>query len=347
MTRSTRGPKNVRLRYVSDALPGIHRIVSEAGGGFAYKTSDGARVDDAEILSHIDGLHIPPAWTDVWICTDPLGHLQATGRDARGRKQYRYHDDWRRVRDQTKFDRMVDFGSQLTDIRMRVSADLSRHALSRERVLAAVVRILDDALVRIGNREYVRDNESYGLTTLEDRHADIAGTRVRFDFTGKSGKEHTITVNDARLARVVKRCRDLPGQTLFQFVDGEGVVRQVGSGDVNAYLREITGEDFTSKDFRTWGGTATFVSVLIAKPSPENLQAAEKNVIDAVREAAAALGNTPAVCRRSYIHPGVVEHYLAGELPTLWETAGKCRSASCELLDRDERALLELLKAMA
>ena len=343
----THATKRADLRYVSDALPGIRRVDLPRNHGFAYVEADDRRVSDAETLDRIEALHIPPAWCDVWICLDPLGHLQATGRDARGRKQYRYHDEWQRLRGQTKFDRMVSFGSHLTRIRASVNHGLSGHALSRERVLAAVVGILDDSLIRVGNREYLRDNESYGLTTLQDRHADIASARIRFEFRGKSGKEHTVTVNDTRLARVVKRCRDLPGQTLFQFVDAEGAVRQIGSEDVNAYLRETTGEDFTSKDFRTWGGTATFLRALLAKDPPQSPAAAEKNVIDAVREAACALGNTPAVCRHSYIHPGVIEHYVAGELPALWEVAKGCRSANCELLDEEERALLELLRALA
>jgi DNA topoisomerase-1 len=343
----THAAKLTDLRYVNDSLPGIRRVALPRDRGFAYETADGRRASDAGTLSRIEALHIPPAWGDVWICGDPLGHLQATGRDARGRKQYRYHDDWRRLRDQTKFDRMESFGSQLTRIRASVDDGLSGRALSRERVLAAVVGILDDSLVRVGNQDYLRDNGSYGLTTLQDRHAAIAGARIRFEFRGKSGKEHTLTVYDSRLARVVKRCRDLPGQTLFQFVDAEGVVRQIGSGDVNAYLQETTGEDFTSKDFRTWGGTAAFVRELLAKDPPESPEVAEKNVIDAVREAACALGNTPAVCRRSYIHPGVIEHYVAGQRPTLREAASGCRSAKCKLLDEGERALLGLLKALA
>ncbi len=346
MTHPTHTAKLTDLRYVSDSLPGIRRVDLPGDRGFAYETADGRRVD-AQTVSRIEALHIPPAWRDVWICGDPLGHLQATGRDARGRKQYRYHDDWRRLRDQTKFDRMESFGSQLTRIRTSLDDGLSGRTLSRERVLAAVVSILDDSLIRVGNQDYQRDNGSYGLTTLRDRHADIAGARIRFEFRGKSGKEHTLTVNDSRLARVVKRCRDVPGQTLFQFVDSEGVVGHIGSEDVNAYLRETTGEDFTSKDFRTWGGTAAFVRALLAMDPPENPQAAESNVIEAVRQAASALGNTPAVCRRSYIHPGVIEHYSAGKSPALWEVAKGCRSANCKLLAEEERALLQLLKKLA
>ena len=347
MKHPTHAAKLTDLRYVSDALPGMRRVDLPGDRGFAYETAEGRRVSDAETVSRIEALHIPPAWREVWICEHPLGHLQATGRDARGRKQYRYHDDWRLLRDQTKFDRMVSFGTQLTRIRALLKDDLSGSALNRERVLAAVVSILDDSLIRVGSQDYLRDNGSYGLTTLQDRHADIAGARIRFEFRGKSGKEHTLTVNDARLALVVKRCRDLPGQTLFQFADGEGVVGQIGSEDVNAYLQETTGEDFTSKDFRTWGGTAAFMRALLAKGPPESPKVAEKNVIDAVLEAASALGNTPAVCRRSYIHPGVIEHYLAGRPPTIWDVAKGCRSADCKLLDEEERALLELLKVLA
>ncbi len=346
MTHPTHTAKPADLRYVSDSLPGIRRVDLPGERGFAYETAEGRRVSDAKTVSRIEALHIPPAWRDVWVCGDPLGHLQATGRDARGRKQYRYHDDWRRLRDQTKFDRMVSFGSHLTRIRASLDDGLSDRALSRERVLAAVVSILDDSLIRVGNQEYRRENMSYGLTTLQDRHAAIAGAHIRFEFRGKSGKRHALTLDDPRLARVVKRCRDLPGQTLFQFVDAEGVVGQIGSEDVNAYLRETTGEDFTSKDFRTWGGTATFVRALLAMDPPEDAKAAESNVIEAVREAASALGNTPAVCRRSYIHPGVIEHYSAGKAPTLWEVAKGARSADCKLLAREERALLQLLKKL-
>jgi DNA topoisomerase-1 len=248
------------LRYVTDRAPGISR--RRSGKGFAYRAPDGRTLRDAAARRRIQTLAVPPAWTDVWICPDPSGHLQATGRDARGRKQYRYHPQWREVRDETKFGRLVAFAEGLPALRRRVQEDLARPGLPREKVLAAVVRLLGTTLLRVGNEEYARANQSFGLTTLRDRHAAVEGATVRFCFRGKSGKEVRVDIQDRRLARVVKRCRELPGQELFQYVDDDGQQQSVGSGDVNAYLREVTGEELSAKDFRTWGGTVLALGAL-------------------------------------------------------------------------------------
>jgi DNA topoisomerase-1 len=241
------------LRYVSDTAPGIRR--KRRGGKFNYFAPDGSRITDAEELARIRSLAIPPAWTDVWICANGRGHLQATGRDARGRKQYRYHPKWRAVRDETKYERMVAFGEQLPKIREQTGHDLALRGLPRRKVLAAVVRLLETTLIRVGNEEYARDNKSFGLTTMRDRHVEFEGQKVQFHFKGKSGKKHLITLKDRRLAKVVRRCRDIPGQELFQYIDDDGQRETIDSADVNAYLQEITGQQFTAKDFRTWAGT--------------------------------------------------------------------------------------------
>lgn len=328
------------LVYVTDSAPGYRRVA--AGGGFEFVGPDGRRVDDADVVRRIESLRIPPAWTDVWICDDAQGHLQVTGRDARGRKQYLYHPDWRRVRDEDKYGRMVAFGECLTSIRARVEADLSGRGLTRTRLTAAVVRLLDETLARIGNAEYRRANESFGLTTLRDEHATVGRERVRLAFRGKSGKWHEVEVRDRRLARVVQRSRDLTGQELFQYVDESGAVRTIGSSDVNEYLYEICGERFTSKDFRTWGGTAAVCAALRSVPG----RPSQRAVASAVRDAAEALGNTPAVCRRSYVHPGVIDAYLEGTLCALWDEAAACATLACEALKEEERILLELLKRL-
>jgi DNA topoisomerase I len=264
------------------------------------------------ILERIRHLAIPPAWTDVWICGDARGHIQATGRDARGRKQYRYHPEWRVARDRTKFDRMRAFGAVLPRIRKRVASDLARPGLRREKVLAVVVRLLQCSLIRVGNEEYARANRSFGLTTMRDRHVKVGRAILRFEFRGKSGKRHSVGVTDARLARIVKQCRDLPGQELFQYVDNGGGRRNISSGDINEYVREITGADFTAKDFRTWAGTVMAATALgdIAPPSSTTL--AKRNVLHATDAVAGVLGNTRAVCRRSYIHPAIVDAYMNG-----------------------------------
>lgn len=296
------------LRYVTDAEPGIRRV--RRGRGFSYHQPDGERVPDG-VRARIEALVLPPAWEDVWICLRPDGHLQATGRDAKGRKQYRYHERWQAHQDRVKFDRMVGFGEGLPPLRQRVEADLRRRELGREKVVALAVRLLDETLLRIGNAEYASgEDATYGLTTLRDRHVEIAGSRARFSFVGKSGVEHQLEVTDRRLARLVKACRDIPGYSLFQYHTDDGGKRTIDSADVNAYLREVTGEDVTAKDFRTWGGTVRAAEAL-AHSEAEDPEAA---IVRAVKDVAAELGNTVAVCRHYYIHPDVLDAHRAGEL---------------------------------
>lgn len=300
--------KAVGLRYVTDAGPGMRR--RRAGKGFAYIGADGKAVRDREALTRIRALAIPPAWTDVWICPSANGHLQATGRDARGRKQYRYHARWREVRDETKYGRMIAFAEALPRIRRRVERDLERPGLEREKVLATVVRLLETTLIRVGNEEYARANDSFGLTTLRNRHVEVNGSTLRFEFYGKSGRRHRITLDDPRLARIVKRCRDIPGYELFQYLDDDGERRSIDSTDVNEYLREAAGEEFTAKDFRTWGGTV-LAAIALCGFEPCDCEAeAKKNVARAIEMVAERLGNTPAVCRKCYVHPAVIEAYL-------------------------------------
>jgi DNA topoisomerase-1 len=304
--------KAAGLRYVSDDRPGIRR--KKRGKGFTYLDPQGQTVRDPKILERIAKLVIPPAWTDVWICTQANGHLQATGRDARGRKQYRYHPEWRTVRDETKFGKMIVFGDALPKIRARADEDLTRRGLPREKVLAAVVKLLETTLIRVGNREYMKQNNSFGLTTLRDRHVEIEGSRLHFEFRGKSGKEHSVEIQDRRLARVVKQCRDLPGQTLFQYLDDEGVRQSITSEDVNSYLREITGQDFTAKDFRTWGGTVLALSALLEVGACESEKEANRAVVQVVKQVSGDLGNRPAICRKYYIHPQVIDTFVSGKL---------------------------------
>ncbi len=306
--------KQARLRHVGDHLPGITR--HSAKTGFDYRLPDGALVRDIETLRRIRALVIPPAWREVWICLDANGHLQATGRDARGRKQYRYHARWRQVRDEAKYHKLLIFARVLPLIRARVEADLARPGLPRERVLAAIVRLMELTLFRIGNAEYAKQNKSFGLTTLRDRHVAIEGGRVHIRFRGKSGKTHETDINDHRLARIVKNCRDLPGYELFQYVDDRGGRHAVDSADVNDYLREITGEDnITAKDFRTWAATHLAAEALREFEQFDSEAKRKRAIVDAVKKVAAHLGNTPAVCRRSYIHPAVLDGYLEGRLP--------------------------------
>ena len=300
------------LRWSTDERPGITR--RRAGRGWSFRSADGAVIRDRSTLSRIRALAIPPAWTDVWICPDPQGHLQATGRDARGRKQHRYHAAYREHREGAKFERMLAFARLLPSIRDRVEEDLARPGLPREKVLAAVVRLLELTLIRVGNEEYARLNRSFGLTTLRDRHATVTPTRVRFRFRGKSGVLHEVSVRDRRLARIIGRCQDLPGQDLLQYVADDGQVRDVRSEDVNAYLREIAGEDITAKDFRTWAGTVLAYRALVALQPGGTEREARRNVVEAVRRTALTLGNTPAVARRSYVHPAVLEAYLDGDI---------------------------------
>jgi len=326
------------LRHVSDARPGIRR--QKIGGGFRYLDAASRTVRDAETLARIRSLAIPPAWTGVWISPDERGHLQASGRDARGRKQYRYHARWREVRDETKYDRMIAFALALGKIRRRTKLDLAKPGLPREKVLAAAVQLLEKTLIRIGNDEYARANGSFGLTTLHNRHVDIRGARVTFRFRGKSGREHTVGLEDPRLAAVVRRCRDLPGQELFAYFDDAGAVQQIGSADVNEYLREISGSDFTAKDFRTWAGTVLALQALRRYPDFNSAAAAKRNVVAAIESVAQSLGNTKAVCRKSYIHPALIDAYLEGSLAN----ALRDRAARGKSLRPDETRVLQLLK---
>jgi DNA topoisomerase-1 len=300
------------LRYVSDATPGIRRV--RAGKGFRYVGPDGKALHDADALKRIKSLTIPPAWSDVWICPSAGGHLQATGRDDRGRKQHRYHPRWRAARDATKYHRMIAFARALPRLRRRVAKHLALPGLPREKVLAAIVRLLETTLIRVGNEEYARQNHSFGLTTLQDQHADIAGSHVTFHFNGKSGIEHAIDLRDRRLAHIVQQCQDLPGQELFQWVDEDGQVRDVNSADVNDYLREVAGADFTAKDFRTWAGTVLAARALQEFEAFDSQAQAKRNVVRAIEAVAKRLGNTRAVCRKCYVHPAVIDAYLDGSL---------------------------------
>jgi DNA topoisomerase I len=300
------------LRYVTDAAPGITR--KRVGRAFSYRDPHGSLIKDRRQLARLRSLAIPPAWTGVWICAFANGHLQATGRDARGRKQYRYHDEWRAIRDTHKFDRILTFARALPQIRARIDADLRRRGLQRERVLATVVRLLETTLIRVGNAEYARDNKSFGLTTIRHRHVEINGGTIAFEFRGKGGKVHKVSTHDRRLARVVSACHELPGQELFQYVDDEGVRRDVDSADVNAYLQEIAGEPFTAKDFRTWAGTVLASLALSEFESFDTEAAAKRNITRAIEQVANHLGNTVAVCRKSYIHPTILDSYLDGSL---------------------------------
>ncbi|KAA0071884.1 DNA topoisomerase IB [Rhodanobacter sp. T12-5] len=309
-----REARAVGLVYVTDAQPGIRR--RRHGKGFGYRSVDGKPISDPDELQRIRALAIPPAYADVWICANPRGHLQATGRDARGRKQYRYHAHWRQLRDHGKFDRVLAFGDVLPALRRRVRRDLARPGLPREKVLALLVRLLDDTLIRIGNESYTRANGSYGLTTLRSRHVRAERDRLRFAFRGKSGQEHEVELSDKRLARIVHRMQQLPGQRLFQYLDDDGRRQPIDSGEVNAYLRDACGEDFSAKDFRTWGGTVQAAGALACTPLPkQGGERARRAVLAAaIKQVAAILGNTPVVCRASYIHPQIIEGWQDGSL---------------------------------
>ncbi|MDN7907915.1 DNA topoisomerase IB [Burkholderia diffusa] len=302
------------LRHVDDRHPGYTR--RRLRHGFAYYTQDGVRIRDADEIARIDALAIPPAYTDVWICMDPRGHLQATGRDARGRKQYRYHPQWRETRDANKYARMAAFARALPRIRTRVARDLALPGMPRDKIVATIVRLLDTTLARIGNAEYARENASYGLTTLRKRHVTIRPGKVRLRFTGKSGIEHDVTVEDPRVGRIVRRCAELPGHELFQYVDDDGTRHSIGSSDVNAYLREAAGAEFTAKDYRTWAGSVQALALLRHIPH-EDVTQARKQIVETVRAVADILRNTPAVCRRCYIHPAVLDAFEAGMLAAL------------------------------
>jgi DNA topoisomerase I len=323
------------LRYVSDEQPGFSR--RRKGEEFEYFDTKGKPIRDEQRLLRIKRLVIPPAWSDVWICPTSNGHIQATGRDARRRKQYRYHERWREIRDENKYDRLINFGKALPKIRRRVKKDLALSGLPREKVLATIVQLLERSFIRVGNEEYARENKSFGLTTMQDRHVDVKGSKLRFRFRGKSGRQHEVDVTDRRIARIVSKLQDLPGQSLFQYLDDEGNVRDITSQDVNEYLREITGEDFTAKDFRTWAGTVLAAIALSAAGEFETTKQAKTNIKHAISAVAEVLGNTLAVCRQCYIHPIILETYLKGNsIDGLKERTAK---------EFAEAAVLKLLQA--
>ena len=305
--------KEAGLRYVSDSKPGITRRRT-GSRSFRYLNPDGHPVTEEETLARIKRLVIPPAWREVWVCSSENGHLQVTGRDQRGRKQSRYHPRWREVRDETKYERMLAFGDALPVIRKRVDHDLSLPGLPREKVLATIVRLMETTSIRVGNEEYARENHSYGLTTMRNRHVAVKGATITFDFAGKSGVHHTIDLQNRKLAKIVQLCHDLPGQELFQYLDHDGNRHSIDASDVNEYLNTITGEHFTAKDFRTWAGTV-ITAMLLRECEPFETQSqAKKNVLQAIKSVAERLGNTPAVCRKCYIHPAVLEHYFSGAM---------------------------------
>ena len=338
---STRAQVPRGLVYVTDEQPGIRRI--RKGEAFVYRKPDGRQVRAQGELQRIRKLAIPPAYEDVWICTDPRGHVQATGRDARGRKQYRYHPEWRAARDANKFERMLEFGAALPRIRRRVAKDLEGPVGTRPRratVLATIVRLLDTTLVRVGNDEYARENKSYGLTTLRNRHAEVEGSTLRLKFRGKSGVQHEVALEDPRVARVVRRCQAMPGQELFSYVDESGEPRSVGSSDVNDYIREASGADFTAKDFRTWHGTVHALTLWAEQVAAEAAQRLTANQV--LAQVARRLGNTVAVCRKSYVHPRVLE-ILASEEADALERLAAGAAHPVEGLDPSERRLLDFL----
>jgi DNA topoisomerase I len=310
--------------------------------GFRYVSAKGKALRLASDLRRIRALAVPPAWTAVWICPDPRGHIQATGRDARGRKQYRYHPDWRATRDETKYDRMESFAAALPLIRARATADLARPGLPREKVVAAVVGLLEKSLIRVGNDEYAKANRSFGLTTMRDGHVNVRGRTLRFEFRGKSGLRHAVDVDDRRLARIVKQCRDLPGQELFQYIDDSGRRQRIGSADVNAYLRAACGEDFTAKDFRTWAGTVLACTALREMEPAATVAATKRNLLSAIDAVAGMLGNTRAVCRKSYVHPAVIDSFMDGSLAGLDGRSMGVRKAA--KLRPDEVTVLALLQ---
>ena len=329
------------LRHVTDTGPGIAR--RRAGKGFRYRDADGARVRTRQTLARIRALAIPPAWTDVWICPISNGHIQAVGRDARGRKQYRYHIRWREVRDETKYGRLTAFARSLPRIRRRVREDLARAGLPREKVLATVVGLLEATLIRVGNEEYARANGSYGLTTLRAKHVRVEGARLRFEFRGKGGKRHVVDLHDGRLARVVRLCRDLPGHELFQYVDDAGRRQSIDSADVNDYLRGIAGHDFTAKDFRTWGGTV-LASVALRGLDAGSATHARRQIVKAVAVVAEQMRNTPTVCRKCYIHPAIFDAFRASALGPPIHLVDRGRRSACVTLQPAERAVLRLLE---
>ena len=343
---SIESAKAAGLRYVSDDIPGITR--KKAGKHFSFFDPSGKKISDKKEVERIRALAVPPAYTNVWICPLPNGHIQATGRDARGRKQYRYHKRWREVRDETKYGRMIAFAKALPKIRKRIDADLSKPGLPREKVLATVVQLLETTTIRVGNEEYAKDNQSYGLTTMKDQHVKISGANLRFTFKGKSGVRHSIDLHDRRLARVVRACRDIPGQQLFQYIDDNDQRQSIDSADVNEYIREIAGEEFSAKDFRTWVGTVTCALMLGEFDPAENQTDAKKNLSEVIKHVAQRLGNTPSVCRKCYVHPTVIESYLEDHaLKKLPKAVIDDLKTPATELRPEEKAVLKLLEAAA
>lgn len=342
--RPEEAARRAGLRYVSDEEPGYRR--RRQGRGFAFLDAEGNYVKDETLKERFDNLVIPPAWTDVWICVDAKGHLQATGRDDAGRKQYIYHPRWEEARNRAKFNRLAAFAEVLPQIRAQVDRDMRRRGMPREKALAIVVRLLEETRIRVGNPEYTRRNGTYGLTTMENEHIEINGSRLRFSFVGKSGKEHSVDLTDRRLARHLKLCQEMPGQELFQYLDEEGRCRTVDSGDVNDYLRDITGQNFTAKDFRTWAGTVLALDELYQRDEAANEKSADGQIVDAVKAVAEALGNTPAVCRAYYIHPAILDAYHSGELfVAVAAAAARAVGDDIHALSPDEEAALAIITA--
>jgi DNA topoisomerase I len=330
------------LHYVTDAMPGIRR--QRAGSSFRYIRPNGSVIRDPATLRRIRALVIPPAWTEVWICPIPEGHIQVTARDAKGRKQYRYHPRYRAIRDETKFGRMLEFSDLLPGIRARLERDLKLPGLQRPKVLATVVWLLERTFIRIGNDEYARENRSYGLTTMRRRHVAVSGDRLRFEFRGKSGVKHAVSITDRRIARIVQHCQSLPGQELFQYLDDDGRRQSVDSGDINAYLREISGREVTAKDFRTWAGTMLAAAALRKLGPAASERQAKANIVAAVDEVAHRLGNTRAVCRKYYVHPAILEAYLAGTVLGPSEPVDEKREKLAASIRRDEVAVLSFIQ---
>jgi DNA topoisomerase I len=335
--------KAAGLRYVTDDGPGLVR--KRAGKGFRYVGHNGRQVRNPHVLGRIKALAIPPAWQDVWICSNPDGHLQATGRDSKGRKQYRYHPQWRRIRDEAKYEHLTAFAQALPRIRRIVKRDLSQKGLPRTKILATIVRLLETSLIRVGNEAYARDNESFGLTTMRDRHVKVKGSTLTFQFKGKSGIDHSVDLTDPRLAKIVRQSQELPGYELFQYLDENGAKQSIESTDVNAYLREITGQDFTAKDFRTWAGTVLAARALQEFQTFDSQAQAKRNVVRAIESVAKRLGNTKAVCQKCYVHPHVLNAYMEGTLlQTLRKRVNRELSQSLRGLPAEEAAVLTLLQ---
>jgi DNA topoisomerase-1 len=344
-THASDSQSSESLRYVLDNIPGYTRRPYRSG--FRFFNAQGEPIRAVAILERLQTLRIPPAWVDVWICPSAEGHLQATGRDARGRKQYLYHPAWVARQSVLKYERILEFAAALPLIRRQVARDLSRRGLPKEKVLAAVVSLMESTLIRVGNEQYAKENRSYGLTTLRDRHAQVRGSCVRLRFAGKSGKWHECEVHDKRLARIVERCQDLPGQQLLQYTDQQDRVHDIGSADVNDYLHSISGHDFSAKDFRTWAATSLAISLLCAECEFASMRASKRKVVEVVDCIARRLNNTRAVCRKSYVHPGVIESYLDKSIADHYRSATRRRSRTQRGLSKQEQMAVAILRALA